>query len=403
MILKSAMFLLCCVCSIAAPAAGVRGAAPGAGDEPVYLTVEMSGTARSLRLLPSDKPVEFGVAARLADATGVPYRERGRSVFVDLQWHHRQVGFVGDSSLYIGPAQRNSYQKMKDIETIPVEDFVPQVLVVGDDGEVVRHDVGDRGFEEVLAESSSWPVIVGRKVRPDGPVEAIVWDGQAFHEIDFGAEGRTLILAASFSPAGHAVWAGDRTQTAYLGRVETGGPAPSLRRHDQSVKIGSARNLRIAWFDDSTALLSSGHLVRFGRDGATVEEVRPGLVSRLENASATTPIVREWTVDGRERWQYARLVDGEVTWDSITGLPGGLRTVRGHRSGLVSCMYMPLVQRFLIGGWTSGRLYRLNHDTGAIRAVDRPIGVTPRIQGAFVLQRDRTENPKPEREGTERP
>lgn len=398
MILKSAMFLLCCVCSIAAPAAGVRGAAPGAGDEPVYLTVVVS--SRSLGLVASR---ECGVGASLADATDVPYRERGRRIDVDLGWPTRQVGFVGDGALFIGPAASNSYPKMKDIETIPVEDFVPQVLVVGDDGEVVRHDVGDRDFREVLAESSSWPVIVGRMHSLDGPVEAIVWDGEVFYEIDFGAEDRASIFAASFSPAGHAVWAGRGTQTASLGRLEMNGPAPWLRRHDERLRIGSVRDLRIAWFDESTALLSSGHLVRFERDGVRVEYVAPDLVIDLPHASASTPIVRRRTVDGRERWQYARLVDGEVTWDPITGLPGGLRTVRGHRSGLVSCMYMPLIQRFLIGGWTSGRFYRLDHDTGAIRAVADPIGLSPQIQGAFVLQCDSTENPNPEREGAETP
>lgn len=395
MLLKLLIVLLCGFCSIAAAGAVHRGAEPGPDSEPVYITVEMSATARSLRLLPSDKPGEFGVAARLADATGVPYRERGRSVYVDLQWHHRQIGFVGDSSLYIGPAQRNSYQKMKDIETIPVEDFVPQVLIVGDGGAVVRHDVGDRGFKEVLAESSSWPAIVGRKASPDGSVEAIVWDGEVFYEIDFGAEDRASIIAASFSPAGHAVWAGGGTQTASFGRLEMDGPAPWLRRHDLSVRIGSAKNLRIAWFDDSTALLSpSGHLVRFDADGVSVvDTVGPGFVSDLPDASATTPIVRKSTVDGRERWQYARLIDDKVTWDTITGLPGGLRLIRGHRNGLVWCLYFPLIQRFLIGGNLSGRMYHLDHDTGAIMAVDRPIGVNPRAKGAFVLECDGAEDP----------
>ena len=346
-----------------------------------YLTVVVS--RRSMGLVASR---ECGFAARLADATGVPYREHGRRVDVDLGWSTGQIGFVGDGVLYIGPAMSNTYPKMKDIETIPVEDFVPQVLVVGDDGAVVRHDVGDRGFREVLAESSSWPVIVGRKVRPDGPVEAIVWDGEVFYEIDFGAEDRASIFAASFSPEGHGVWAGGGTQTASIGRLEMDGPAPWLRRHDQSLRIGSVRDLRIAWFDDSTALLSSGHLVRFDQDGVRVDFVAPDLVFDLPDASASTPIVRKRTVDGRERWQYARLVDGEVTWDSLTGLPGGLRQVKGHRNGLVSCVYMPLSQRILIGGWTSERLYRLDHDTGGIGAVANPIGATPQMQGAFVLE-----------------
>ncbi|MCC5787577.1 MAG: hypothetical protein JJU33_12855 [Phycisphaerales bacterium] len=375
--------------SAEASASAHDGSDPGRDGNVEYITVDPSGNA--LSLVGSG---ESGVAVRLAEATGVPYRDRGRFVIVELQWDTRQVGLVGDNALYIGPARSNTYQQMKEIETIPVEDFVPQVLVVGDDGEVARHDVGDGGFWEVLAESSSWPVIVFRRARSNGPadrsggpVAAIVRDGDEFHEIDFGAEDQASILAASFSPAGHAVWAGDRTRTAHLGRLEMSDErAPSLRRHDQSVKIGLARDLRIAWFDDSTALLSSGHLVRFDRDGAIVEEVSLGLVTPLDDASATTPIVRKWTVDGREGWQYARLVDGEVRWDTITGLPRRLRTVRGHRNGLVSCVYTPLSQSILIGGWTSGRLYRLDDDTGRIGAVDRPIGVTPRIRGAFVLE-----------------